>query len=83
MCLRIAYKLISKQKFEVLNGKGERIFLAKESTDNILKLCCRGGCGQPFEMSIKDRHSGYEILAVNGHPDCYGAMVGLRSACYL
>ncbi|XP_035701549.1 uncharacterized protein LOC118433592 [Folsomia candida] len=68
------YTMISRNKFEVLDGTGRRIFVAKDSTDNILKLCCRGGCGQPFRMSIKEKSSGYEILAVNSRPDCYGAM---------
>lgn len=49
--------------------------MARDSNQNILKLCCRGGCGQPFRMSIKEKLSGYEILAVNSRPDCYGAMV--------
>jgi hypothetical protein len=78
MLSRAAYRVINKNKFEVLNGEGQRIYLARESMDNILKLCCRGGCGQPFEMSIKDRHSGYEILTVTGEPDCYGAIVRRR-----
>lgn len=75
----LAFAVVNKQDFEVLNYQAQRIFIAKDLTDDILKLCCRGGCGQPFKMSIKDKHSGYEILCVSAHPDCYGAMSGTVS----
>ncbi|ODM93842.1 Phospholipid scramblase 2 [Orchesella cincta] len=73
------FAIVNKQDFEVLNAQAQRIFIANDLTDDILKLCCRGGCGQPFKMSIKEKHSGYEILCVSAHPDCYGAMTGTIS----
>jgi len=69
--------VLDKSKLEVFDNSGERIYIVKDITEEFLKFCCQHnkGCGQPFELSMKERHSGYEVFAVHALPDCCGALV--------
>ena len=73
--LELVSGLETANKYKVKNSMGQDVYSATEESDFCSRQCC--GPHRGFKISIKDKHSGQEIISCERPFKCFGGCPGV------